>query len=277
MLHSYQYFLPKHLLTRFMGKIANAQTPWLKNFFIDRFIKMFHVDMSSAVIENPHAYSTFNSFFTRKLKPELRPIAREPNVIVAPADGTITQVGSIEQNQLLQAKQHYYDLTALLADVKLANYFFDGCYATFYLAPYNYHRVHMPLAGELKRAVYVPGKLFSVNPSSSEAISNLYTRNERLIALFHTEAGPLAVILVAAMIVGGIKMCWMDDPFRSDQSVELSIPKNFHLSAGDELGYFCMGSTVILLLPKDKCHWLPNIKANQTTQYGEAIGKVSLS
>lgn len=275
LLHSYQHVLPKHLLTKIVGKLANVHTPWLKNFLIDSFIKIYGIDMTIAVIENPHDYPTFNSFFTRQLKSQLRPIATEPGAILSPVDGTVTQFGTIQKNQLLQAKKHYYDLETLLGNTTIANDFFEGTFATFYLAPYDYHRVHMPLSGELAKAIYVPGKLYSVNPASRESIPYLYTRNERLITLFNTETGPLALIFVASMIVGGIKTTWMDKPFRSYKNEEVSIPKNFRLQAGDELGYFCMGSTVILLFPDSKSHWLPTLKANHAVKYGEVIGKVS--
>lgn len=275
LLNSYQYLIPQHLLSKSMGRLANARTPWLKNFLIDTFIKLYGVDMANAVIENPHDYPTFNSFFIRHLKSKLRPISTEPNVILSPVDGSVSQIGYIQKNQLLQAKQHYYDLETLLGKGTLAKDFYEGAFATFYLAPHNYHRVHMPLTGQLVEAIYIPGTLFSVNSTNNEHIPRLYTRNERLVTIFNTQAGPLAVILVAALIVGGIKTTWMEQEVRSRQIENMPVPKDFKLLAGEELGYFSMGSTVILLLAKDKAQWLSKLATKQAVNYGEVIGNIS--
>src|SRR3990167_4953008 len=201
-----QYFTPHHWLTHFMGWLAESETPWLKNFLIKRFLKRYAVNLHEARIENPLSYSSFNQFFIRQLKPALRTICKEPFAVSSPVDGTLTQICSIQTNQLLQAKNHYYDLEGILGNEKhLAKHFYNGCYATFYLAPQNYHRVHMPLDGQLEQTIYIPGRLFSVNLITTDYVPRLFSRNERLVAVFNTEAGKMAVILVGAMIVGNIK------------------------------------------------------------------------
>ncbi len=270
-----QYVLPQHLFSSLMGWLAEIRIPWLKNYFIYRFIKTYQVDMSLAQEENPTHYPTFNSFFIRQLKPKLRPIASGKHEIACPVDGTIAQIGQIRKNQLLQAKQFYFDLDTLLGgDTQLAKNFYDGSFATHYLAPYNYHRVHMPLSGKLEKTIYVPGKLFSVNVMTSELIPHLYSRNERLICLFSTDAGPMAVILVGALNVGNIQTVWMDTPHRSQLSIT-TYSQDIFLPTGAELGYFKLGSTVILLFGKDKIAWHPTFTSGSSAQFGQLIGHIS--
>lgn len=263
-----QKFIPQHLLSIFFGKLAHVQTPWMKNWMIRRFIRKYHVDMSLALNENPESYSDFNQFFIRQLKSDLRPLATAENEIVSPVDGMIAQVGKIRQDQLLQAKDFYYDLKTLLGDEKLASQFHDGSFATLYLAPFDYHRVHMPLTGKLIKSTYIPGKLFSVNRLTSEIIPQLFTRNERLIMTFDTAAGPMAVIMVGAMIVGNIETVWMEKPVRAKE-VASSSP-DIHLQKGAELGHFTLGSTVILLFGKDKVEW--EGQADKKVIWGEKLG-----
>ncbi len=270
-----QYLVPQHMLTVLMGRLAEIRTPWLKNWMIRRFIRKYHVDMSAAQQETPEAYPTFNSFFIRQIKPSLRPIANLKDDIACPVDGTVAQIGSINKNQLLQAKNFYFDLESLLGgDTQLAQTFYDGSFATLYLAPHNYHRIHMPLSGILEKSIYIPGKLFSVNRMTSDLIPGLYSRNERLVTLFNTEAGPMAVILVGAMIVGGIQTVWMDHAVRVNSATDISPDRTITLKTGDELGFFKLGSTVILLFAKDKITWNPRLGTDSTIQFGQLIGNI---
>lgn len=271
---SIQYLLPQHSLSWLMGKLADSQITWFKNLMIRLFMKRYQIDMSAALIENPYDYRSFNDFFIRKLKPDLRPIVKDLFEIASPVDGTLSQNGSIVHHQLMQAKGFYFDLTTLLGgDETLSRYFEDGLFSTFYLAPHNYHRVHMPLTGRLIKTIFVPGHLFSVNASSTETIPQLYTRNERLICIFDTKAGQMAVILVGALIVGSISTVWQEHPYRQTQIViENVFDKIIEISKGAELGYFKMGSTVILLFAKNTIQWSKSSCREQLM--GESIGRI---
>jgi phosphatidylserine decarboxylase len=273
-----QKLIPQHLFSRGMGWLAQIRTPWIKNWMIHRFIRIYQVDMSAAIIENPESYPDFNHFFIRELKPSLRPIATDENGIISPVDGSIAQIGKVSKNQLLQAKGFYFDLETLLGgDSALAQLFYDGSFTTIYLAPRDYHRVHMPLTGKLVKSIYLPGKLFSVNKMTSEIIPELYARNERLVTLFDTTAGPMAVILVGAMIVGNIQTVWMNKPVRSNKP-EITLPSTeIHLQKGAELGHFTLGSTVIVLFGKNKTTWSNEIHAESIVKIGQLLGNISLS
>lgn len=272
----FQYLLPQKLLTLLAGRLADSKTPWFKNYFIRWFIARYNVDMSLAKQENPTAYPCFNSFFIRELKPHLRPITPGENALASPADGCIAQIGSIQKTKLLQAKGVNYSLETLLGgDIQLAELFKNGSFATIYLAPHNYHRVHMPIAGKLVKTLFVPGKLFSVNQVTAESIADLYTRNERLISLFETQAGPMAVILVGAMLVGSIQTVWMKKPARERRiHVESYTANPRVLPKGAELGHFKMGSTVILLFSKDKVTWNPSLTETSQLNFGQLIGNI---
>ncbi|MBX3708314.1 MAG: phosphatidylserine decarboxylase [Gammaproteobacteria bacterium] len=270
-----QYALPHHLLTMMIGWLAQLRITWLKNWMIKRFIKKYRIDMSLAVIENPEEYPDFNAFFIRQLKPHLRPVANASHDIACPADGSIAQIGDIKKNQLLQAKNFYFGLEQLLGgDSDFTQRFYHGSFATFYLAPHNYHRVHMPLSGSLEKTIFVPGKLFSVNRMTSELVPNLYSQNERLITFFNTAAGPMAVILVGAMIVGNIQTIWMDHPIKSTKIQTRHFSGNIQLKTGDELGYFKLGSTVILLFSQNKVRWSPLFTVHSTVQFGQLLGNI---
>src|SRR3990167_2915571 len=264
-----QYVLPTHFLSYLMGKLADAPHPALKNWMIKNFIKRYRVNLNEAIIKNPLDYPTFNSFFIRQLAPTFRPIAEAENSIVSPVDGTIAQIGKIHQGQLLQAKEMYFSLSTLLNDTSLASLFHEGAYATFYLAPHNYHRVHMPLRGQLEKTIYLPGKLFSVNRMTSDLIPALYSRNERLITLFNTSAGKMAIILVGAMIVGSIQTVWMQQPIREKQPAVQHFSNHVILNKGQELGFFKLGSTVILLFEKDKIRSDETFKTHSPIIFGK--------
>jgi phosphatidylserine decarboxylase len=272
---SLQYLLPQHLLSTVVGWLAELPTPWLKNFFIRCFVKIYRVNMSEAVLEDPTAYPTFNRFFIRQLKPQLRPIAPGENDIACPVDGVIAQIGQIHREQLLQAKGIYFNLPTLLGgDTALAETFYDGAFVTLYLAPSNYHRIHMPITGTLKKVSYIPGKLFSVNRMTSDLIPQLYSRNERLVCVFDTAVGPMLIILVGAMIVGSIHTTWMADPLRAAQAFTIDYPAPLTLCKGTELGYFKLGSTVLVLYGKDKIEWASAFGAQSETKFGQLLGSI---
>lgn len=268
-----QYVLPKHLITKLIGWFAESQNVSIKNFMIHRFIKTYDVDMTQALIKNPESYPSFNSFFIRELDMTLRPIAPGANDIACPVDGTLAQIGKIKERQLLQAKSFYYDLDTLLGgDKALVEAFTNGSFATLYLAPYDYHRVHMPLSGTLTKSMFVPGRLFSVNRMTSDIIPNLYSRNERLITLFDTEAGPVAIILIGALIVGSIQTVWMDKPVsRTERTVETH---TIQIAKGDELGFFQLGSTVLLLFADNKANWDLSLKPGAKLKVGQLLGSL---
>jgi phosphatidylserine decarboxylase len=204
-----QHLTPQKTLSRLAGRLAECENTWVKDTFIQNFIKKYQVDMNEAIEPNPQSYKNFNAFFTRAIKPELRPIASDDKAIACPADGAISQLGDIEYGTLLQAKGHTYSLTSLLGgDAELSNRFIGGKFATVYLSPKDYHRVHMPNEGKLTKMIHNPGKLFSVNKVTAEQIPNVFARNERTVCIFETAVGPMAVILVGAMIVASIETIW---------------------------------------------------------------------
>lgn len=268
-----QHITPKHGLSALMGKLAETRVNWLKNYIIRSFSKLYKVSMNEALVENLHDYPTFNDFFTRQLKHNARPICTDPKSIASPADGTIAELGKITDRQLLQAKNSYFNLDSLFGgDKETANLFQNGDFATIYLAPHNYHRVHMPVDGTLIKSIYVPGKLFSVNRMTTDLIPNLYCRNERLISLFDTAQGPMAVIMVGALIVGSMQTVWMQKPVRG-RSIMTDASNNTIFKKGDELGHFKLGSTVVLLFAKDAINWLNSVQAGDSTQVGQIIGQ----
>ncbi|MDZ4298690.1 MAG: archaetidylserine decarboxylase [Moraxellaceae bacterium] len=267
-----QYMLPQHALSRFVGKLAASKTPWLKDTFIRRFAARYQVDMSEAVQPDLSQYACFNDFFTRPLKAGARPIDSHVDSIISPADGAVSQLGPITGDQIFQAKGHSYSLSALLASETDAKPFENGHFATIYLSPRDYHRVHMPFAGTLTKSVYVPGDLFSVNTRTAENVPNLFARNERLVAHFDTELGPMAVILVGAMIVASIETVWGGlEPI--GKIIRITQPEAITLSKGDEMGRFLLGSTAIVLFGKDVVAWQNHLSAGSAVTMGTVIGK----
>lgn len=271
-----QYFVPQHALSRLGGKIAECRWKWWKNWVIKHFIKRYRVDMSIAQQENPEEYPNFNSFFTRLLKPEARPIVQERNAIACPADGSISQIGQIHAGSLIQAKRFYFQLRDLLGGSdSLTKTFEEGSFTTIYLAPKDYHRVHMPLTGSLIKTIYVPGKLFSVNTLTTQSIPSLFSRNERLICLFKTEAGPMIIILVGAMLVASINTVWQT-AFNRKTITTYTPPHPIELERGAELGHFKLGSTVIVLFTKNAIEWNPAFHENTIVKMGELLGEVNV-
>lgn len=271
-----QYLLPKHCLSVIVGKLANSRQAWIKNRFIDFFCRLYSINFSEAVIENPHEFVTFNDFFTRALKPGARPFTVDGDKILSPADGSMAQFGSISDQQLIQAKNMYFNLKTLLASDANAELFDGGYFATIYLAPHNYHRVHMPITGKLREATFIPGKLFSVNRMTSTLIPNLYARNERLVTIFDTEIGPVAVIMIGALIVGSIQTIWMEQPFRSNQIENITPAQKIELQQGDELGRFLLGSSVIVLLPKHPLQWTNGLAPANDLRLGQILASLGL-
>lgn len=272
-----QQLIPQHGLSRAAGWLASTDNSLLKNTFINWFVKRYNVDMSLAAEENPLAYSCFNDFFTRALKPGARPIDNATDSIVCPADGAISQLGNIINGRIFQAKgQDYTTLELLGGDMDLAAEFTDGTFATVYLSPRDYHRVHMPYSGKLRAMVSIPGELFSVNTVTAENVPRLFARNERAVAIFDTDIGPMAVVLVGAMIVAGIETVWDGQiaPFASrDIATSLYPYQNITLNKGDEMGRFKLGSTAIVLFARNKMRWDENFSAGTPTKMGEHIGK----
>lgn len=232
--------------------------------------------MSEAIQEDPFAYKSYNAFFTRLLKPSARPIASNPYAIVSPADGAMAQCGHIKDDKIIQAKGHFYTVQDLLAQDSSAKQFMHGNFATIYLAPKDYHRVHMPFAGTLQKMIYVPGKLFSVNNHAAENIPDVFARNERVVCLFETEAGLMAVILVGAMIVGGMETVWAGaiTPPHSNkiQITDYTKQAPITLAKGAEMGLFKLGSTVIVLFTPNAVNWDPSITIDSTVKFGQQVG-----
>lgn len=271
-----QYCLPQHFLSRMMGKLTESQSPQVKNWAIKRFIEKYKVNMQEAIDPNPEHYQSFNDFFTRALKSGARPIASQPNAIVSPADGKICQIGQIDEGSLLQAKGHEYTLEALLGGSSaLAETFHHGHYATIYLSPKDYHRVHMPFAGTLRKMIHVPGKLFSVNPRTAARVPSLFARNERVVCLFDTALGPMVVILVGAFFVASMSTVWAGTVTPPRQKIIRQWEYNnqdIHLDRGAEMGHFKLGSTVIVLFSGENLRWMEEYKADCMIQMGEMLG-----
>ena len=271
-----QKILPHQLINDLAYSIAEKQWPWLKNHLISDFIDKNNIDMREALYEHPEHYRSFNDFFTRPLKKGVRPLPEDPTLISSPVDGTISQIGQIENGQIIQAKQHNYSLTALLAGNKeLAKTFNHGLFSTIYLSPGDYHRVHMPCNGMLKQMIYVPGSLYSVNQKTTNSIQGLYALNERVISIFDTEYGEMAVIMVGAMVVGSMETTWAGQVKpKSRQITSRSYEnKNIYLERGDEMGLFKLGSTVIVLFADADINWLEYHQSGNKIKMGQALGK----
>jgi phosphatidylserine decarboxylase len=271
----WQHLLPQHLISRLIGWLAHTRIPWLKNPFIHWFIKRYQVDMRLAAEADPANYATFNAFFTRALKPGIRPIAEGENNIISPADGCISQIGHVSAGRIVQAKGFDFSLDDLVGgNAKIAEPFAQGSFTTIYLSPKDYHRVHMPLTGKLREMIYVPGRLFSVNTASAACIPNLFARNERLVALFDTPKGEMAVILVGALIVASIETIWsgLIAPSRAPQiQHQRYLDSELTLHKGDEMGRFQLGSTVILLF-SSKVQWDTTVVAGSPLIMGQSLG-----
>ena len=270
-----QYLYPKRALTVFGGFVASHRWGWITTRIIRRFIRKYQVAMDEALVSDPAQFATFNDFFTRALKPGARPLAQAD--FVCPVDGAISQLGAIERDQIFQAKGHHYSTTALLAgDATLAERFENGSFATIYLSPRDYHRIHMPLEGRLVRMTYVPGDLFSVNPVTARGVPGLFARNERVICQFDTPHGPFVQVLVGATVVGSMATVWHGqvNPPRTAQVRQWDYAQqDIRLTQGAEMGRFLLGSTVVLLWPKDTIRFNPDWQAGGAVRLGQAMGQ----
>lgn len=269
-----QYFLPKQAITVLAGRFANAQAGGLTTAVIRWFVRRYNVNMQEAADPNPENYQTFNDFFTRSLRNGVRPLDQAD--FVCPVDGAISQFGRVQSDQIFQAKGHSYSTLALLGgDKDLAEKFKDGSFATLYLSPKDYHRIHMPCDGQLKRMIYVPGSLFSVNPATAQGIPNLFARNERVICEFESTSGVFALVLVGATIVGSMATVWhgiVNPPrIKNIRVWEYPAHQGMALKKGDEMGRFLLGSTVVLLFPKDTLQFNPEWAAAHAVRVGEMM------
>jgi phosphatidylserine decarboxylase len=274
-----QFVLPHHAISRFVGWLTRIRWRPFKNGFTRAFMAGFKPDLSDAVEPDPYAYEHFNAFFTRALKPGARPLAGDARTLVSPVDGTMSQSGRLDRNQVLQAKGRHYTIEALLAGAAglWAPRFASGSFATIYLAPYNYHRIHMPMDGTLQELWYVPGRLFSVNNTAARLVQDVFARNERLVLLFEGPAGPFAVIFVGALNVGSMATVWHGDvtPRRPRVVTALPVPPEADRfrARGEEIGRFNMGSTVVLLFGP-QLEQLEQIAPGATLRLGQRLGQV---
>ena len=273
-----QYLIPQHTLSRAVYRITRCEWKPLKNFLIKSFVSWFKVDMSLAKQPDGTAYKHFNDFFTRELRSDARPIVPGKMTVIFPVDGSISQIGKIESGEIFQAKGRSYDLDALLAgDYEMAENFKDGQFATLYLSPRDYHRIHMPLDGKLIKMTYAPGKLFAVNNHTVKVVEQLFARNERIISYFETAIGSMAIIMVGAMNVGSMETVWAGEITpTNNRSITITDynDRQICLKRGDEMGRFNMGSTVIVLFGKNRVHWLPGLQPDQLITMGTTIGKI---
>ena len=268
-----QYLLPKQALTALAGRFASARAGALTTRAIELFIQRYGVNMAEAANPDPASYPSFNEFFSRALKPGARPLASAR--LICPVDGAISQFGKIEHDQIFQAKGHQYSATALVGgDAALAAHFQNGDFATLYLSPRDYHRIHMPCDGRLTRMIYVPGALFSVNPTTARGVPGLFARNERVVCVFEGAQGPFVLTLVGATIVGSMATVWhgLVNPPRSKTVREWRYDEqSLHFKQGDEMGRFLLGSTVVMLFPKGVCQFNPAWAPAKAIRMGEAM------
>ncbi|MDH5301816.1 MAG: archaetidylserine decarboxylase [Gammaproteobacteria bacterium] len=281
-----QYLLPHHLLSRGMHWLARQETPWLKNLIIRFIYKKFDIDTSTAEIENPLEYRSFNHFFTRSLRPDARPISTDRQLLVSPVDGTVSQAGLIGEHaqpgslpiqDIFQAKGRYFSLDELLGgDRQRAMPFVGGHFATIYLSPKDYHRIHIPVDATLKEMVHIPGRLFSVNPATTRAVPRLFARNERVACIFDTAHGPMAIVMVGAIFVSSIETVWAGEvtpPSRSKVRSWHYLAKQHQFAKGAEIGRFNMGSTVVVLFGPNMVNWTKDITAEHVIRMGEPLAE----
>ncbi len=268
-----QYLLPQQLLTAIAWRLSTCRVGWFKNVFIRTFASLFHVNLEEAERNQPEQYDCFNDFFTRALQPDARPLAPEQHRLISPCDGTVSQLGSLHSGRIIQAKGLDYTVERLLGHDGWAQRFADGRFITIYLAPNDYHRVHMPLAGKLRAEHRIPGRLFSVSAATTRAVPELFARNERMVALFETEHGPVAVVMVAALLVAGIETPWggpgQRRPERNPRWTDFEQPPS--LDRGTEMGRFHWGSTVIVLTPGDFPGWRTSLAPGRRVRLGQAL------
>ena len=271
-----QYLMPKQAMTQLAGDLANAEWGRFTTWVIKRFVKRYQVNMAEAVHADPAHYKSFNEFFTRPLKEGVRPVA--DSQWVCPVDGAISQCGPIDKDQIFQAKGHHYSTRALVGgDEQLAAQFQNGHFATLYLSPRDYHRIHMPIAGQLLRMIHVPGDLFSVNPTTARGVPGLFARNERVVCEFETEKGPMVLVLVGATIVGSMATVWHGqvNPPRPGMVREWRYETQaVQLQKGEEMGRFLLGSTVVMLFPQNSIQFPADWLSTRPLRMGEAMSRI---
>ena len=268
-----QYFVPKRALTAFAGWVAGPKRGWVTTEIIRRFVRKYSVNMDEALDSNIASYASFNDFFTRALKPGARPLASAD--LICPVDGAVSQFGPISGDQIFQAKGHRYSTTALVGgDAALGAQFSSGSFATLYLSPKDYHRIHMPCDGRLTQMIYVPGDLFSVNPTTARGVPGLFARNERVVCVFESARGPFVLVLVGATIVGSMATVWhglVNPPRLPDVKTWSYADQKVELKQGDEMGRFLLGSTVVMLFPKAQLAFNPVWTPTRAIRLGEAM------
>ncbi len=273
----YQYILPAHTLSWLVHRLTRCRVTGFKNGLIRWFIRRYGVDLSTAQLDTPEAFVDFNHFFTRALKPGQRPVVEAPGEIACPVDGAVSQAGPIEGDTVFQAKGHHYSLQALFGgDEALAHRFAGGHFATLYLSPRDYHRIHMPLDGRLQQMVHIPGRLFSVNPATARTVPGLFARNERVVTVFGTTAGLMALVLVGAINVASIETVWAGEVTppagRRVRQWVYEDEEAITLDRGDEMGRFNMGSTVIVVFGPNAVTWDPAIRPTAPLRMGQRLG-----
>ena len=271
-----QRLLPKHALSRLIAKAAESQRPWLKNALIERAIASFDINIDEAESSDLDDYKNFNNFFTRALKEGVRPIDGDAKAIVSPADGAVSQAGPINHQRIIQAKGSDYSASRLLGNSQQAKSYENGSFATIYLSPRDYHRVHIPAAGKLLSTRYIPGDLFSVNDQTAQALPNLFARNERLVCEFESEIGNFVVVFVGAMLVAGIETVWGGYETPGPGAIRETdySDRDLNYTKGDEIGRFKFGSTVVMLFQEDKISWQDSLMPQTDIQMGEKIAAV---
>lgn len=274
-----QYLVPQHLVSHLVHRITRCEWPLFKNCLIRLFITWFKVDMSIAAEPDYRNYRHFNEFFTRPLRPGVRPVTNGTNIVACPVDGSISQVGRIVSGEIIQAKNHYFDLQALLADEnEMVDFFQEGLFVTLYLSPRDYHRIHMPVDGKLLKMIYVPGRLFAVNNHTTRIVDRLFARNERVISIFDTEAGFMSIIMVGAINVSSMETVWAGAITPAANRIitrtDYRDGAAIKLEKGEEMGRFNMGSTVIVLFGRDAVSWSPDLQATSMLNMGMELGRL---
>jgi len=271
-----QYLIPQHALSVLMHHLTRSEIKWFKNSFIRFITTKYKVNINEAAQTDLTFFTSFNAFFTRQLRSGVRPLAKGEKILTSPVDGVISQIGKIHNNQIVQAKGREYSVLELLGgDENLAKQFEQGQFATIYLSPRDYHRIHMPLAGKLQKMTYIPGKLFSVNPRTARTVPRLFARNERVVTVFETAQGPIVMVLVGAIFVGSMETVWsgmITPPYgKNIQHWTYEGEQAISLQKGEEMGRFNMGSTVVLLLPKGMMAFKSELEAQTAVQMGQSM------
>jgi len=278
-LAGFQYILPQHFLSRIVYALMRCEVKWVKNFLISLISRIAGINFDEALSPDPADYACFNAWFTRALKPGARRFDPDQQAFLSPCDGRISETGELLENRILQAKGKDYSLQDLLAGDPVCSELTGGYFSTIYLSPRDYHRIHMPLTGDLLRMIHVPGRLFSVAPYTVRQVPRLFARNERVISIFETESGPLVMVLVGAMLVSSTETVWAGEitPSKNkDVSVTDYSDQNVSLSKGDEMGRFNMGSTVILLMPQGALNGLADLGPGEAVEVGQKLADLSV-